>query len=101
MMMMMMMIKIIIILCKQFDDTVEHIISACPILAKEQDTKQHDRVCAQLHFNICKEIGVKSDNNGMTTYQNQSKQVMKLRSPYYGINKCKPTELFLTINRTS
>jgi hypothetical protein len=41
---------------------VEHIISVCPILAKEQYTKRHDRVCAQLHFNICKEIGVKLDN---------------------------------------
>ena len=65
MMGMMMMIIIIITLCKQFDDiddTVEHIISTCPIVAKEQYTKRHDRVCAQLHFNICKEIGVKLDN---------------------------------------
>jgi adenosylcobinamide amidohydrolase len=48
-------------LCKQFDETIEHIISACPILAKEQYIKRHDRVCAQLHFNICKETGVKLD----------------------------------------
>ena len=41
---------------------MEHIISPCPILAKEQYIKRHDRVCAQLHFNICKEIGVKLDN---------------------------------------
>ena len=39
------------------DEAVDHIISACPILAKEQYTKSHDRVCAQLHFNICKETG--------------------------------------------
>jgi hypothetical protein len=26
-------------------------------------------------------------NTGMTMYQNQSKQVMKVRLPYYGINK--------------
>jgi hypothetical protein len=45
-------------LCQQFDETIDHIISACPILAKEQYTKIHDRVCAQLHFNICKETGV-------------------------------------------
>ena len=44
-------------LCQQFDETMNHIISACPILAKEQYTKRHDRVCAQLHFNICKETG--------------------------------------------
>jgi 3'-phosphoadenosine 5'-phosphosulfate sulfotransferase len=48
-------------LCQQFDETIEHIISACPILAKEQYIKTHDRVCAQLQFNICKETGVKLD----------------------------------------
>jgi hypothetical protein len=49
-------------LCKQFDETLQNIISACPILAKEQYVKRQDGVCAQLHFNICKEIGVKLDN---------------------------------------
>jgi len=44
-------------LCRQFDETIDHIISACPILAKEQYIKRHDRVCAQTHFNICKETG--------------------------------------------
>ena len=46
-------------LSKQFDETVEHIISACPILAKEQYIKRNDRKCALLNFNICKEIAVK------------------------------------------
>jgi hypothetical protein len=36
-------------------------MSACPILAKEQYIKRHDRECAQLHFNICKELGIKLD----------------------------------------
>ena len=48
-------------LCQQFDETIEHIISACPILAKEQYTKRRYRVCAQQHFNICKETGVQLD----------------------------------------
>jgi len=47
--------------CQQFDKTIDHIISACPILAKEQYIKRHDRVCTQLHFNICKETGVQLD----------------------------------------
>ena len=46
---------------QQFDETIDHIISACPILAKEQYIERHDRVCAQLHFNICKETGVELD----------------------------------------
>jgi lipopolysaccharide export LptBFGC system permease protein LptF len=39
-------------LCHQFEETVNHIMSACPVLAKEQYIKRHDGVCAQLHFNI-------------------------------------------------
>jgi len=40
---------------------MDHIISACPILAKEQYFKKDDIVCAKLHFNICKETGVQLD----------------------------------------
>jgi len=43
---------------QQFDEAIDHIISACPILAKEQYIKRHDRVCAQLHFNMCRETGL-------------------------------------------
>jgi len=46
-------------LCKQFDETAEHIISACPILAKEQYIERCDRLCDQLHFDMCKETDVK------------------------------------------
>jgi hypothetical protein len=49
--------------CQQFDETVDHIISAYPILVKEQYIKRHDRVSAKLHFNICKETGVQLDKN--------------------------------------
>ena len=34
-------------ICQQFDETIDHIISACPILAKEQYIKRHDTVCVQ------------------------------------------------------
>jgi len=47
--------------CQQSDDTTDHIISACPILAKEEDIKSHDKACAEIHFNICKETGVQLD----------------------------------------
>jgi len=51
---------IIINIIKQFDETIGHIISAFPILAKEQYIKRHDSVCALLHFNICKGTGQKT-----------------------------------------
>jgi hypothetical protein len=31
---------------QQFHETIDHIISACPVLTKEQYIKRHDRVCA-------------------------------------------------------
>ena len=48
-------------MCQQFDETIDHIISVCLILAKEEYIKKHERVCAQLHVNIYKETGVQLD----------------------------------------
>jgi len=31
-------------------------------IGKKQYIKRHDRICASLYFNICKEIGVKLEN---------------------------------------
>jgi hypothetical protein len=46
--------------CTQSVEKVEH-TQPCQVLAKEQYIKRHGRVCAQLHFNTCKEIGVELD----------------------------------------
>ena len=85
-------------LCQQFDETIDHIISACPILAKEQYIRRHDRVCAQLYFNICKETGVQLDKNtGMNMCHNRQG---KARQPYCGTNNYKLTELSPKTNQT-
>ena len=47
--------------CQQFDETIDRIISACPVLAKEQYIKGHDSVCAEIQFNICRKTEVKLD----------------------------------------
>jgi hypothetical protein len=44
-------------LCQQYDQIIEHITSACPILAEQQYIKRHDRVFAHIHLNICKKRG--------------------------------------------
>ena len=50
-------------LCQQFNGTIDHIISACPLLAKEQYVKRHDKVSGQTYFNTCKETGVQLEKN--------------------------------------
>jgi hypothetical protein len=84
--------------CKQFDETVERIISACPILAKEQYIQRHDTVCAELHCNMCKEMGGKLNNKQL--YDHVPKLVQTGQEPNVNVlwnQQCKPTELFLTI----
>jgi len=44
---------------KQFDVTVEQIISACPILVKGQYIQRHDTACVELHCSIGREMGGK------------------------------------------
>ena len=43
--------------CQQFEERTDHIISACLMLAKEEYVQRHGTVYAELHFNICKEMG--------------------------------------------
>ena len=62
-------------LCQQLDETVDHIISSCPLLAIEQYMKRHDIVCAQLHFNICKEAGLELDKKHRYEHVPKSGQI--------------------------
>jgi len=69
--------------CKQFDVTVEQIISACTILGKEQYIQRHDTFCVQLHCNMCGEMG------GGELYNEQlygPALIRNVRLPYYGTN---------------
>lgn len=43
--------------CKDKDETIDHIMSACPVLAKEEYLHRHNNVCTQIHYNICENYG--------------------------------------------
>jgi len=89
-------------LCKKLDETLEHVILTCPILATEQYIKRHDRVCAEVHFNLCKEIGVKLHHKHW--YENVPKLIetgLEVKVTIVWNQQYELTELFLTIQRTS
>ncbi|KAF2882012.1 hypothetical protein ILUMI_24160 [Ignelater luminosus] len=45
-------------LCEEHEETTEHIIAECTILAKHEYIKRHNQVCRNPHYNICKEYGI-------------------------------------------
>jgi len=69
--------------CKQFDEMVEHNISACTVLAKEQYIKRHVSVlnCAVTY---ARKWGNETVNTGVAMYRMWYKQVTKLWWPYCG-----------------
>jgi hypothetical protein len=89
-------------LCQQYDQTINHIISARPILLREQYIKRRDTVRAELHFNMSKEKWGKSDNKQW--YDHVPKSVETSHEGKVTViwnQQCVPTELLLTINQTS
>jgi len=65
-------------LCLQFGETIDYIISACPILAKEEYIKRHDSVCTTTLHHMQGNWGtIGQKNTGMNMCQNQKKKSMK------------------------
>jgi hypothetical protein len=52
-------------LCKQQEETVDHLTSGWPILAKNEYFMRHDRVGAYLHYSIRKALGIETTESGI------------------------------------
>ena len=39
-------------------ETIDHLISGCPILAKHEHLERHNKICQYLHCNISREYGL-------------------------------------------
>ena len=52
-------------LCKQHEETIDHLTSGCPILAKNECLR-HDKVCAHLHYSIYKTLGIETTDKWHT-----------------------------------
>jgi len=53
-------------LCKQHEETIDHLTSGCPILAKNEYLMRHDKVCTHLHYSICKSLGIETTGKWYT-----------------------------------
>jgi hypothetical protein len=50
-------------LCKEYEETIDHITSGYPILAKNEYVIRHDKVCTHLQYSICKTSGIEKTKN--------------------------------------
>ena len=53
-------------LCKQHEDSIDHLTSGFPILAKNEYLMPDDKVCAHLHYSTCKALGTEPTDKWYT-----------------------------------
>ena len=49
-------------MCSQHEETVDHIVSGCEVLAKTEFISRHDKAAACLHWNICQDHDIEVIN---------------------------------------
>ncbi len=50
-------------LCKEKDETVDHLVSACSKIAQTDYKERHNKVATMLHWNLCKKHDIAANNN--------------------------------------
>ena len=53
-------------LCKLHEETIDHLTSGCPILAKNEYLMRNDKVCRHLHYSICKALDIETTDKWYT-----------------------------------
>ena len=48
-------------LCKQHEESTDHLTSGCSILVKNEYLIRHDKVCTHLHYSICKTLDIETN----------------------------------------
>ena len=41
-------------MCNEFEETIDHIVAGCPVLANTEYIQRHDKAAGYLHWRICK-----------------------------------------------
>ena len=78
-------------LCKQHEETIDHLTSGCPIQVKNKYLMRHDKVCTHLHYSICKALGTETTDKWYT-YTCPSQCMKREMSGCYGIKQYTQTE---------
>ena len=77
--------------CKQHEETTDHLTWGCSNLAKNEYFMKHDKVYAHLHYSICKSLGIEKTDKWHThthTHTPVSDEMLQ----YYGMQRYTQTE---------
>jgi len=83
-------------LCKQHEETIDHLTSGCPILVKNEYLKRHDKVCTHLHYSICKALGTETTK---LVHTHMPKPVYEEGDVTVLLNQAVHTDTEVTVNR--
>ena len=61
-------------MCRNHNETIDHILSACPKLAQTEYKARHDRIAAALHWSLCKVFGFK---HAKYWYEHRAEKVLE------------------------
>ena len=50
-------------LCNEYDETIDHIVSRCPVVAKSEFIQRHDNAATYMHWKICKAFSLAVTDN--------------------------------------
>jgi hypothetical protein len=50
-------------LCKEYEESIDHLTAGCPILGKNEFVIRHDEVCTHLHYSMCKTLDIETKEN--------------------------------------
>ena len=64
-------------MCDQYDETVDHLVSGCPVIHPTEYKNRHDRVCQYIHWNIYQHYKAPYHKNW---YEHKSESVVETES---------------------
>jgi hypothetical protein len=83
-------------LCKQHEETIDHLTLGCPILAKNEYLMRHNKVFTHLHCSICIALGTETTDKW---YTHMPKPVYEKGDVTVLWNQAVHTEREVTANR--
>ena len=94
--------------CGNFDESVDHVISGCPELAKTEYIQRHDNTASYIHWKVCQSYDIKTNDKSIIflefiflPIENKPANLTKTRHHFNKFNCCKKEYCMLLLNEGS